>query len=142
MTGVGRCCRKTILLTRARKIDSRLGADAQFRFENPVAPFRLLHIPILQIVRGDFFDSIDPSWTSAPRFFLRPDTEGRLSSRHADIHFRTHDDALLRRSLVAGSNEYSGCPPAIDRHMQHVCWDIGVVTWPDAVAMFELVSSP
>ena len=47
-----------ILLTRARKIDSRLGADAQFRFENLFAPIRLLHIPILQIVRGDFFDSI------------------------------------------------------------------------------------
>jgi len=47
-----------ILLTRARKIDSRLGADAEFRFENPFAPIRLLHIPILQIVRGDFFDSI------------------------------------------------------------------------------------
>ena len=57
---MGRCCRKTILLTRARKIDSRLGADAQFRFENLFAPIRLLHIPILQIVRGDFFDSIGP----------------------------------------------------------------------------------
>src|SRR5437762_5765781 len=64
-----RCCRKTILLTRARKIDSRLGADAQFRFENPIAPIRLLHIPILQIVRGDFFDSIGQkrSWLSRPR---------------------------------------------------------------------------
>ena len=27
---------------------------------NPFAPIRLLHIPILQIVRGDLFDSIDP----------------------------------------------------------------------------------
>src|SRR5437868_14603820 len=61
----GRCCRKTISLTRARKIDSRLGADAQFRFENPFAPIRLLHIPILQFVRGDFFDSIGQKQTDA-----------------------------------------------------------------------------
>jgi hypothetical protein len=45
---------KKILLIRARKIDSRSGANAQRK--NPFAPIRLLRILILQLVRGDFFD--------------------------------------------------------------------------------------
>ncbi len=33
------------------------------RFKNLLAPIRLLRILILQLVRGDFFDNIDPNRT-------------------------------------------------------------------------------
>jgi hypothetical protein len=55
---LGRCCRKTTLIIRRRKIDSTSGANAQRRFKSPFAPIRLLRILILQPVRGYFFDSI------------------------------------------------------------------------------------
>jgi hypothetical protein len=74
MSGPGRCCRKKILLIRARKIDSRLGGNAQRLIQNRFAPIRLLRILILQSVSGYFFDSIGQNATESFCGSLHPTT--------------------------------------------------------------------
>jgi hypothetical protein len=53
-------------------IDSRRALNAQDRFKKPTSTIRLLRILILQIFHDDFFNSIDPTATSATPACIHP----------------------------------------------------------------------